>query len=78
MQDKKPTVATLPVPAKKITKAERRAIRLKAARPELEDLVGSKISAPDAIRIGRYSDAAAMAADLENKLNPSKKNKKKP
>ncbi len=59
---------------KDIAKSERRATRLKAARPELARLVGKTISRPEAVKIGGYQDATAMEKDIQHRKLATNKN----
>lgn len=62
-----------PAPARKMKKNERRAERLKAARPDIAQQIGVIISMNDALRIGGYENAIAMHHDIDVAL--SKKHK---
>jgi hypothetical protein len=51
-----------------MTRSEKRAARLKHARPDIAQLVGNHITEEKAVQIGGYADAAALRDDLDDKL----------
>lgn len=65
-----------PTPAsenKTLTPAQKRALRLKMARPDIAHLVGDSVIRPQALKIGGYRDEKEMINDLEMRLKASKK-----
>jgi hypothetical protein len=56
-----------------LSKSERRAVRLKQARPELVDKVGDTLSLTEAVRVGGYRDANELHEDVETKLQIQRK-----
>ena len=60
-----------------ILKNERRAARLKEARPDLTQKVGESISKSKAVRVGGYKDPHAMEVDLKQKMDANKNLKAK-
>jgi non-canonical poly(A) RNA polymerase PAPD5/7 len=53
---------------KKSTPAEKRASRMKIARPELAHLIGKSINRPNAISIGGYRDEQEMTKDIDDRI----------
>jgi hypothetical protein len=53
---------------KKSTPAEKRASRMKIARPEIAHLIGKSINRPNAISIGGYRDEQEMTKDIDDRI----------
>jgi non-canonical poly(A) RNA polymerase PAPD5/7 len=57
-----------PGDSKKSTPAEKRASRMKIARPELAKRIGKSINRPKAISLGGYKDEQEMTKDIDNRI----------